>query len=286
MKIGLYSITYRGVWYRGNAVGLFDLVRLAKQQGWEGLELDAERPHAAPMDWSADDRKRLRDQELAHLKQIQEQMAEISLQRRRADDLLQVILPVAAVAELKATDRVVPRRYDSVTVLFADIVNFTSYCDGHEPEDVVSNLQLLVQACEEVAAAEGLEKIKTIGDAFMATAGLLSPHHDPVLAGVRGAFAMVEAARQVPAGWRLRVGIHVGPVVAGVVGRSKFSYDLWGDTVNVAARLSQFGSDAAVLLSGEAWACVKDRCICRPLGLVSLKGKGAIEVVECLQLPG
>jgi adenylate cyclase len=228
------------------------------------------------------DRKRLHDQEIAHLKQIQEQLVEINVQRRRADDLLHVIMPAGAVAELKATDRVTPRRYDRVTVIFTDIVNFTAYCDGHEPEDVVSNLQFLVEACEAVSAAQGLEKIKTVGDAFMATAGLLIPHADPVMAGVRGAFAMAEAARHVPAGWLLRVGIHVGPVVAGIVGRSKLSYDLWGDTVNVAARLSQFGSDAAVLLSVDAWAFVKDRCHGRSLGLVAIKGKGAIEVVECL----
>src|SRR5262249_6483626 len=146
------------------------------------------------------------------------------------------ILPAPAVSELKATDRILPRRYEGVAVMFTDIVNFTAYCDAHEPEDVVSNLQLLVEACESAAASHGLEKIKTVGDAFMAAAGLLTPHDDPVMATVRGAFAMAEAARQVPAGWRLRVGIHLGPVVAGVVGRSKFTYDLWGDTVNVAAR--------------------------------------------------
>ena len=228
------------------------------------------------------DRKRLRDQEITHLKQINDQLVEISVQRQRADDLLHVILPAPAVTELKATDRIAPKRYDGVTVIFTDIVNFTSYCDEHEPEEVVSNLQLFVEASENVAATYGLEKIKTIGDAFMATAGLLTPHDDPVMAAVRGAFAMAEAAHQVPAGWQLRVGIHLGPVVAGVVGRSKFTYDLWGDTVNVAARLSALGSAAAVLLSGDAWAKVKDRCHGRSLGLVSLKGKGSVEVTECL----
>ena len=228
------------------------------------------------------DRKRLRDQEITHLKQINDQLVEISVQRQRADDLLHVILPAPAVTELKTTDRIAPKRYDGVTVIFTDIVNFTSYCEEHEPEEVVSNLQLLVEASENVAATYGLEKIKTIGDAFMATAGLLTPHDDPVMAAVRGAFAMAEAAQQVPAGWQLRVGIHLGPVVAGVVGRSKFTYDLWGDTVNVAARLSALGSAAAVLLSGDAWAKVKDRCHGRSLGLVSLKGKGAVEVTECL----
>ena len=88
---------------------------------------------------------------------------------------------------------------------------------------------------------------------FMATANLLEPHADPVMAGVRFAFEMVEAARRNPAGWQIRLGIHVGSVVAGVIGRSKFSFDLWGDTVNTAARLSDLGAEGAVYLSGAAW---------------------------------
>ncbi len=115
----------------------------------------------------------------------------------------------------------------------------------------------------------------------MATANLLEPHADPVLASVCFAFEMVEAARRNPASWQIRLGIHVGSVVAGVVGRRKFSFDLWGDTVNTAARLSALGSEGAVYLSGDAWTTIAGRCPGRCLGRVCLKGKGEIVVYRC-----
>jgi class 3 adenylate cyclase len=130
-------------------------------------------------------------------------------------------------------------------------------------------------------AAHGLEKIKTIGDSIMATANLVEPSSDPVMAALRSALAMRQAVRDHPAGWELRVGIHVGPVVAGIVGRSKFSFDLWGDTVNVAARLSALGSAGAIYLSGDAWRRLDGRGGGEALGPVSIKGKGQMEVYEC-----
>jgi adenylate cyclase len=98
---------------------------------------------------------------------------------------------------------------------------------------------------------------------------------------VRCAFAMAEAAKANPAGWQIRFGIHLGPVVAGVVGQSKFTFDLWGDTVNVAARLADYGAEGAVYLSDAAWRQLDGRVRGRPLGPVALKGKGAIEIWRC-----
>ena len=184
------------------------------------------------------ERKRWRDQEVAYLERIEGQMREIERERARADRLLHAILPPSAVAELKAHDRVTPRRFEQVAVLFGDIVSFTPYCERHPAEEVVANLDRLTRACEELVSAHGLEKIKTVGDCVVATANLLEPHVDPVLASVRCAFAMAEAAGANPAGWQIRIGIHLGPVVAGVVGGSKFTFDVFGDTVNIAARLS------------------------------------------------
>jgi adenylate cyclase len=227
------------------------------------------------------EKKRWRDQEQTYLTQIERQMQEIERERTRADRLLHAILPPSAVAELKARDRVTPKRYEQVAVLFGDIVSFTPYCEQHPAEEVVANLDLLTRACEELVSAHGLEKIKTVGDCVVATANLLEPHADPVLASVRCAFAMAEAARINPASWQIRIGIHIGPVVAGVVGQSKFTFDVWGDTVNVAARLSDFGSDGAVYLSEAAWRQLDGRARGQPLGPVALKGKGEIEVYRC-----
>jgi adenylate cyclase len=208
-------------------------------------------------------------------------MQEIERERSRADRLLHAILPPSAVAELKARDRVTPKRYEQVAVLFGDIVSFTSYCERHPAEEVVANLDRLTRACEELVSAHGLEKIKTVGDCLVATANLLEPHPDPVIASVRCAFAMAEAAKANPAGWQVRFGIHLGPVVAGVVGQSKFTFDLWGDTVNVAARLSDVGETGAVHLSEAAWRRLDGRARGQPLGPVTLKGKGEVHVWRC-----
>jgi len=220
------------------------------------------------------ERKRLRDQEIAYLE-------EIDRQRRRADELLHVIMPARAVSELKETNKVEPRRHDSVAVLFCDVVDFSPYCDRHGPEDVVSNLQLMVEAFEQLTDSHGLEKIKTIGDAYLATAGLLQPNEDPVFCSVTCAFDMLETVQKLPVDWNIRIGIHTGPVVAGVVGRRTFAFDLWGDTVNLAQRLSSHGPAGSVNLSAPAWQAVADRCQAEALGAIPLKGLGEVETYRC-----
>ena len=193
------------------------------------------------------------------------------------DKLLNSILPSLAVAELTSTNRVQPRRYEEVAVLFGDIVGFTQYCDRHTPEEVATNLQLFVEEFERLTVKHGLEKIKTIGDAVLATGNLLAPHHDPVMACVLLARDLASVSACSPAQWHIRVGVHIGPVVAGVIGQTKFTFDLWGDTVNVAARLVGFGGPA-IHLSGDAWARVSSRCVGVALGEVKLKGKNSVTV--------
>ncbi|HEX6015307.1 MAG TPA: adenylate/guanylate cyclase domain-containing protein [Geminicoccaceae bacterium] len=223
------------------------------------------------------EKKRLHDHEREHL-------AEIDRQRGRAEALLHAILPAAAVEELIRSGSVAPRRHDEVVVMFADVVGFTGFCETHAPEEVVESLHRLALGFEELTAWHGLEKIKTVGDALMATAGLLVPSEDPVMASLRCAAATVAAARALPSRWEMRIGIHIGPVVAGVLGREKFSYDLWGDTVNVTARLAAFGTEPGIHLSAAAWRRVADRARAIRLGPVPIKGKGEMEVWR-LELP-
>lgn len=223
------------------------------------------------------EKKRLRDQEASYLKQIESE-------KKRADELLHAILPAAAVRELKTTNSVKSRRFEDVAVLFCDIVGFTAYCDEHSPEDVVGHLQAWVDAYEGIVLRHGLEKIKTVGDAFMATAGLLEPVEEPALASVRCGLDMVEASRGLDPGWEVRVGIHLGPVVAGVIGHRQFMFDLWGDTVNIAARIAEEAKPGAVVVSAAAWPHLRDRCNGRSSGFVDLKGKGSLELIECQQL--
>lgn len=217
------------------------------------------------------EKKRLSDREVAYLQQIEEE-------KKRSDELLHVILPHEIVEELKATNEVKPRRYENVAVLFCDIVGFTSYCDTRQPEEVISHLQELTESFEGIALHHDLEKIKTIGDAFMATAGLLKPVENPVLNCVRCGLEMVSIALRLSGRWQVRVGIHVGPVIAGVMGRSTYLFDVWGDTVNTAARLESNGVVGAVNVSGAAWQQIAGLCRGESLGLVKIKGKGSLEM--------
>lgn len=222
------------------------------------------------------EKKRLRDQQNSYLHQIE-------VEKKRADELLHATLPNAAVHELKTTNMVRPRRFEDVVVLFCDVVGFTRYCDQHSPEAVVAHLQELVNACEDIVARNGMEKIKTIGDAFMATAGLLQYVEEPAVASVSTGFEMIAAAKSQEAAWDLRVGIHMGPVVAGVIGRKQYVFDLWGDTVNIAARIADQADPASVLTSAPVWRHLRDSFRGSSKGLVDLKGKGDIELIECHQ---
>jgi class 3 adenylate cyclase len=217
------------------------------------------------------ERKRLRDREALHLARIEEE-------KRRADRLLRVILPEVVVEELQSEDWVAPRRCPDVAILFTDVVAFTRYCDGHDPEEVLTALQEMVELFEACAERHGLEKIKTIGDAFMAAAGLLDPVADPVLACVRCGLDMVAGLSGLGSGWQVRIGVHCGEVMAGIVGHKKFLYDVWGDTVNTASRVESNGVAGAVCLSRAAWDRVARRCRGHSRGAIPVKGKGEMEL--------
>jgi class 3 adenylate cyclase len=225
------------------------------------------------------EKKRLRDQEVL----LRE---EIERQRRRSDELLNGILPAEVIGELKEKGAVKPRRFEGVAVFFCDIVNFTPFCDRNTPERVVQYLQQLIETWEQLARVHQVEKIKTIGDALMAAAGLLRRTDEhPVLHAVRCGRAMIAATRELPTGWDLRVGIHWGPVIAGVIGRQAYLFDLWGDTVNTAARMESQGVPGSVVLSASAWAHVAGCCHGESLGVTPIKGKGPMERFRVLECP-
>ena len=210
------------------------------------------------------------------LREAREQLAE---EKRKVDRLLDNILPAAAVAEIKKTGSVIPRRFENVAVLFTDLVGFTTYCDQHGPEEVVSDLGDLFVAFEECARLHGLEKIKTIGDAFLATAGLLESVADPLRAAVRCALAISEAAGQSGRGWQVRSGVYMGTVMAGIVGRERYQFDIWGDTVNVASRLTSVASPGTVAVTEEMSSRLPGANV-SSRGAVELKGKGSVRMVE------
>ncbi len=212
------------------------------------------------------EKKRLRDREHQH-------MLEIERERRRYDLLLHSILPRKVIAELNVGHELKPFRKDDVAVLFADLVGFTSYCGRHTPEEVVSDLQGLIDTWDGIAADHGVEKIKTLGDGFMAACGLLESADDPVGNCIGCGRAMIASARELNPEWNVRVGIHVGPVVAGLLGRRQFLFDIWGDTVNTASRVESQGLAGLVNLSAEAYRRVTGRFPAATRRDVDVRGK-------------
>jgi adenylate cyclase len=200
--------------------------------------------------------------------------------RDQADELLHALLPKKAADEIRSIGTVIPRRYENVAVLFCDVTNFTSYCDKNEPEDVVSRLDALFVIFERVSAKHGLEKIKTIGDAFMAAGGLLNEVEDPIGSAVRCGLEMASTLIDAHLGWEVRVGVHAGPVVAGVVGQERYQFDIWGDTVNVAARIAANCPPGSVAATKDIWERVSSDFTGVALGELEVKGKGIISVFE------
>jgi class 3 adenylate cyclase len=217
---------------------------------------------------------------------LQEALSEAHEAREQADQLLHALLPKKAADEIRSIGTVIPRRYENVAVLFCDVTNFTSYCDVNEPEDVVSRLDALFVIFERVTAKHGLEKIKTVGDGFMAAAGLLQDHDDPLGAAVRCGLEMAATLIDAHLGWEVRVGVHSGPVVAGVVGQERYQFDIWGDTVNVAARMVGMSAPGSVAATREIWEQISSSFDGEALGELEVKGKGTIAVYGIRAMAG
>jgi adenylate cyclase len=209
---------------------------------------------------------------------LREALTEAQESRKQADQLLHALLPKKAADEIRSVGTVIPRRYENVAVLFCDVSNFTAYCDKHEPEEVVSRLDALFVIFERIAAKHGLEKIKTIGDGFMAAAGLLHKVDDPVGTAVRCGLEMTSTLIDAHLGWEVRVGVHAGPVVAGVVGQERYQFDIWGDTVNVAARMVGMSAPGSVAATKEIWDQISSAFEGEALGEIQVKGKGLVPI--------
>jgi adenylate cyclase len=197
----------------------------------------------------------------------------------RADRLLLNILPSAIAERLKRHGRVGAETYPDVSVLFADVVDFTPYVQRTPAGEVVNLLDRVFSAFDELAERHGLEKIKTIGDAYMVAGGLPDPHPDPVGAVATMALAMMETAGTFTADRapvRLRIGIDCGPVVAGVIGRRKFIYDLWGDAVNTASRMESHGVPGRIQVTPAVEARLRERYTFEAREPMDVKGKGTM----------
>jgi adenylate cyclase len=198
----------------------------------------------------------------------------------RSDGLLLNVLPRSIAERLKRDPGVIAEAHDAVTVLFADVVDFTPFTERTEPARVVGVLDDIFTMFDALAARHGLEKIKTIGDAYMVAAGLPEPRADHAEAMADMALDMVTDLTRLcePLGLDLtiRVGIDSGPVIAGVIGRHKFIYDLWGDTVNTASRMESHGLPGRIQVSEATYQRLRDRYVFEDRGDIEVKGKGRL----------
>jgi class 3 adenylate cyclase len=208
----------------------------------------------------------------------QEQLAQLQQEKQHVEELLRVLFPQPVIRELKKEKAVQPRLHENVSVLFADIVGFTSFCRIEKPEVVFLHLQQVMDALELAAARFGMQKIKTIGDAFLCVGGLWRDDDHPVSAAVKCGLEMVRVVPSLPAGWKLRVGIHMGPVISGVVGCRQYQFDVWGDTVNVAARIQGACPEGAVMVSDIAFKEVAGMYPTSASSMINLKGRGELKL--------
>jgi adenylate cyclase len=210
-------------------------------------------------------------------------LALLRMEQEKSERLLLNILPSEIARQLKDSDGTIAQRFDSSTVLFADVVNFTPLSGRLPPEELVELLNEVFSHFDTLVERHGLEKIKTIGDRYMAAAGVPLPREDHATAATEMALQMLDYiyGRAFGAGrhkLELRVGINSGPLVAGVIGRKKFIYDLWGDTVNVASRMESQGVSGRVQVSRLTYELIRDDFECEPQSTLSVKGKGDMEV--------
>lgn len=204
-------------------------------------------------------------------------MGELEAERARSQKLLLNVLPQPIIDRLNAGEQVIADRYDDVAVVFSDFVGFTEISTRLPVAMLVSSLNALFSAFDAACEALGVEKIKTIGDAYLAAAGLPGSPGDHVEAAADLALAMRAAVRDAGEPWQVRIGLHSGPVVAGVIGTSKFVYDLWGDAVNVASRLETTAPPGRIQVSEAVAAALGDAFELEPRGAIELKGKGSTQ---------
>jgi len=208
-------------------------------------------------------------------------------EKERSNDLLHNILPVDVARELIEKGTTTPTRYESVTIVMTDFKEFTRSASEMTPRQLVEELNEIFSVFDDIVARHDVEKVKTIGDAYMFAGGLPNPAPDHPVRCVRAAIEMLQflESRNARASnanaikpWEMRVGVNTGPIVAGVVGKRKFTYDVWGDTVNIASRMETLGEPGRINVSASTYQEIKSVIPCVPRGNLPVKGKGEIEM--------
>ncbi len=215
-------------------------------------------------------------------KQVAVRTKELRAEKDESERLLNNILPMEVADELKRKGSTTPQRYKEVSILFTDFKGFTATSATISPRVLVGELNDIFKAFDRIMDKHDVEKIKTIGDAYMAVCGIPKASDLHAIQCVKSGLDMIEfleeRGKRAKIKWEMRVGIHSGPLVAGVVGTRKFTYDVWGDTVNTAARMESNGAPAKINISARTHELIKDYFECEYRGKLEAKGKGAIDM--------
>jgi adenylate cyclase len=245
-------------------------------------EIDKKKAQNALIDQLQENKK---IQEIANKElelKVKERTKDIKVEQQKAENLLLNVLPKSVVQEMKEHGKSVPKKFDNVTVLFADFVGFTAISSSISPEDLVEQLNFFFAEFDAIMKRHGLEKIKTIGDAYLAVSGLPVSsvnHAEKAVQAAKDLMDFLDKLRKqnpVYLPWQMRIGVHSGDVVAGVIGDYKFAYDIWGDTVNVASRLETNSRSGKINISGTTYELVKDKFECQARGEINVKNRGKV----------
>lgn len=216
---------------------------------------------------------------------------QIVIEKKKSEDLLLNILPETVAGELKERGKTTPHQYEKATVMFTDFVGFTKFSEKRTPKELVESVDYYFSAFDQIMKKYNIEKIKTIGDAYMCVSGIPESNGDEASNMIKAAFEIrefvnkeaIEKEKQGLPFLKMRIGIHSGPLVAGVVGSRKFAYDVWGDTVNIAARMEQSGEADCINISETVYQQVKDEYEMEYRGEVEAKNKGKMKMYFVLK---
>ena len=227
------------------------------------------------------EKKRLRDLDKLRFAQLQAEKELVELEKEKSEKLLLNILPGAIAGRLKGGEKTIANGHTTVSVMFADLCGFTALSRKTNPADLVTMLNGIFTAFDTIVERHGVEKIKTIGDCYMTACGLPLHRHDHAQVVTQAALDMLHALKIINKSkgteLAMRIGIHTGPVVAGVIGKIKFTYDLWGDTVNVASRMESSGLPGRVHLSEQTAGALGGAFSLEERGFVECKGLGPVK---------
>jgi adenylate cyclase len=235
------------------------------------------------------ERKRLRDNEVLRTRELEHALAEVENQKTKAQELLVNILPHSVACELQSEGIVQPMYFEDVTIAFADFVGFTLATEHLPADELVNILNQYFTAFDKIVQRYGLEKLKTIGDCYMFVGGLpaRSPSHpvDLILSAFELIQATEELAKAGPVNWKLRIGVHTGPVVAGVVGIHKFAFDIWGESVNFSSRMEIAGAPGRINVSSHTYARIKDFFSCEKRERIKTKDGREVDMYFVNNVP-